>query len=481
MLFLDRPSSRRTAIIAFRTTVFATVLFGLLTPQFLAQSGKRPLSPNDFDSWRSLQGTQISRDGKFVAYVMQPQDGDGELFVRSTSSETEWRAPRGYRPPTPPPDASDPAATMAFLALGRLLRPIFSADSKFLFFNIEPNKADILKARRDKKRPEELPKNALGIMELTTGKVTRIEDVKSYQVPEDGTGFVAALRNPTPEPRSTPSASNANTASANTNSQPRPATTPTPPVGRRKEYGSTLILRNLADGKERTFADVLDYNFAKDARSLIYAVSSRKEETNGAFVVTPQSDAGPVALLSGAGKYTKFTWDENQTQLAFISDKDDATAKQPKFKVYHWLRTAPTATEVVSVKTAGFRPEFVVSEKGTLAFSFDSSRLFISSSPPPPAEPDPNNEVPDEEKVTVDLWHWKDDYVQPQQKVRMIGDRDRSYRAVWHIADKKLFSLRTRRWRTSIQARTAFTPSERTTVHTASKTITIPVIPTIIS
>ena len=80
---------------------------------------------------------------------------------------------------------------MAFQAQGRLLRPTFSADSRYVFFNIEPNMADILKARRDKKRPEDFPKTALGIMAVATGKVTRVEDVKSYQVPDDGSGFVA--------------------------------------------------------------------------------------------------------------------------------------------------------------------------------------------------------------------------------------------------------------------------------------------------
>ena len=40
----------------------------------------------------------------------------------------------------------------------------------------------------------------------------------------------------------------------------------------------------------------------------------------------------------GKGKYQKLTWDEEQTELAFISDKDDAEAKQPKFKVYLWER-----------------------------------------------------------------------------------------------------------------------------------------------
>ena len=46
----------------------------------------------------------------------------------------------------------DPASIQAFQALGRLLRPIFSANSNFLFFNIEPTKEEILKARKEKRK-----------------------------------------------------------------------------------------------------------------------------------------------------------------------------------------------------------------------------------------------------------------------------------------------------------------------------------------
>ena len=461
-----KRSSSSGFYLQFRRLFVALLLLSFAAPQLtVAQTtAKRPLSPQDFDSWRSLQGSTISRDGKFVAYVMQPQDGDGELFVKNTQTGAEWKNPRGYRPPTPPPDPSDPAATQAFMAMARLLRPTFSADSKFLFFNIEPNKADLLKARKDKKRPEDFPKNALGIMDLSTGKVTRIENVKNYQVPEDGAGFVAILKEPAKEDKKpeTPTATPApppnpqipsteptpKVASPQTSptASPTPAATPTPTPApalppKKKEYGSNLILRRLSDGNERTFADVLEYTFSKDAKNLIYTVSSKKEETNGIFSVTPQTDSAPVALLKGAGKYLKFAWDEKQTQLAFISDKDDASAKQPKFKVYHWLRSQPAAVEVVSNATPGFTPAFVVSEKASLNFSYDGLRLFTGSAPPPDAEPDPNNAVPDEEKVAVDLWHWKDDYVQPIQRVRAVSDRDRSYRGVWHIEEKKFVQL----------------------------------------
>jgi acetyl esterase/lipase len=43
--------------------------------------------------------------------------------------------------------------------------------------------------------------------------------------------------------------------------------------------------------------------------------------------------------------------------------------------------------------------------------------------------------------VLVDLWHWKDDYIQPMQKVRAEQMRNRSYRAVYHIKERKFVAL----------------------------------------
>src|SRR5262245_47318046 len=130
---------------------------------------KRALTHSDYDSWRSIQASQISRDGTFVAYAYVPQDGDGEIVVRNIASGLEWRAPRGYRPPVPPPD--DPGANVGeFLeAQNRLLRPVFTADTRFVVFGTEPTKAEVNKAKKEKKKPEDMPKNGLSIMSLADG------------------------------------------------------------------------------------------------------------------------------------------------------------------------------------------------------------------------------------------------------------------------------------------------------------------------
>src|SRR6476659_7036347 len=160
---------------------------------------KRPLTHQDYDSWRSILASQVSRDGKFVAYAYMPQDGDGEIVVRNIATGVDWRAPRGYRPPVPPPD--DPGANIAEFQAeqARLLRPLFTYDTRFLVFTIEPTKAEVNKARKEKKKPEDMPKNGLGIMDLANGTVTRIERVKSFRVPEEAPGSIAYLMEPKPE------------------------------------------------------------------------------------------------------------------------------------------------------------------------------------------------------------------------------------------------------------------------------------------
>ena len=435
---------------------------------------KRPLTHQDYDSWRSIQAPQISRDGKFIAYAFLPQDGDGEVVVRNVASGVEWRAPRGYRPPVPPPD--DPSVNLGELlaAQARLVRPLFTADSRFVVFSIEPTKTELNKAKKEKKKPEEMPKNALGIIDVSDGTVKRIEKVKSFQVPEDGSGFIAYLLEPTPEekkaddkgggpavkeptivptegqPIPSPEPVGSPSPEMRTSPTPPPSSTPggatagKPPTRspKKKEYGTDLVLRNMTNTTERKFRDVLDYTLSKDARTLVFAVSAKDEERNGVFTLPTQSTAsGPVGLLSGKGKYQKLTWDEDQTQLALISDKDDAVARQPRFKVYHWDRNKVQAAEIVSPASPGFRKDFVVSEKANLSFSLDGSRLFLGAAPPPEPEKNPEEENSADEKVLVDLWHWKDDYVQPIQKVRAEQERNKSYRAVYHVKDKNFVQL----------------------------------------
>jgi dipeptidyl aminopeptidase/acylaminoacyl peptidase len=418
----------------FRSALLALLLVSASTA--FAQS-KRPLTHKDYAGWHAISSQVLSHDGKFLAYGLFPEEGDGEVIVRNLETGTEWRQPAGATPPAAPfnPESATPPPP-------RSVTITYTPDSHFVIFSTFPSKADKDKARKEKKKPEEMPKNGMVIMNLSDGSVVRLEQVKSFQVPEKASNAIAYLQEREPEKPAAPATPPKEGAAAGETSQ---AATSAPVDAKKpdakKEYGGPLVLRVLASKVERTFPDVLECSISKDGATLVYAVSSKKEETNGIFAVNVGNEGAPRTLLAGPGKYEKLAWDEKQTELAFVSDRDDAKSKPSKFKLYLWARQADTATELVSSTTPGFREGFFVSDKGSISFSRDGKRVFFGCAPPPPPEDSPDKDIAPEEKVTMDLWNWKDGHVQPMQKIRATQEKNRTYRAVYHLAEKKLVQL----------------------------------------
>ena len=52
------------------------VAAALLLTAGLAQT-KRPLTHKDYDGWRSIVEQKLSSDGKYLAYGLFPEEGDG--------------------------------------------------------------------------------------------------------------------------------------------------------------------------------------------------------------------------------------------------------------------------------------------------------------------------------------------------------------------------------------------------------------------
>src|SRR5579871_317163 len=409
------------------------LLFAAALSAFGQSAAKRPLNHHDYDGWNAIQSQALSRDGKILAYSLVPEEGDGQLVVRNLATGKELRENCGAAPPAAENSGEEPAGEGPPPV--RAIRIVFTHDNAYLVASSFPMKADTDKAKKERKRPDEMPRGGMIIVNLAAMSATRVADVTTFQTPETGDNFVAYLRGPKAA-AGTPPAGNDGDADQARGGRGGAAGGRAP----RSKYGSDLVLRDLASAKERTFEDVLEYSMAKDSKALLYTVGSRKEETNGVYSVTPASDAAPAPLLTGKGQYTKLIWDTAAHRIAFFSDRDDQASKPAKFKAYLWDRSG-APVEIVSTATAGFRAGYGILDRGPMNFSRDGSRLFLSCAPleeiaalaKDPAPPAP---VPSDDKVQADLWSWRDDYVQSMQKVRATQDRSRSYRAVYRLADK---------------------------------------------
>jgi dipeptidyl aminopeptidase/acylaminoacyl peptidase len=401
-----------------------------------AAATKKPLTYDAYDGWRSIQGTALSRDGQWLVYALTPQDGDGELVALNLKTNKEYRAARGRG-------------------------PVLTADGKFVVFTISPVKAEVDKAKKDKKKPEEQPKSGLGIMDLATGQVTTVEQVKSFKVPEESGAFVAYLLEPPlkkpdekKDAEKKEEAAKAPEAKPEVKPEAKPAAKPEEKKAeepkkeeKKKEPGNDLVVRELASAKETKIAEVVEYTWNEPGTWLAYGVSSKTPENDGAFALEAATGK-TVALLKGLGNYKNLTFDEKGGQLAFTSDRDDYKAEKSASKLYHWSPAAkqasppagapkPAATIDAAIELApalakGFPAGMAVSENGRLQFSKDGGRLFFGIAAAPKPEP---KDAP--EPVKVDIWSWKDPYLQPMQKVQAEDDKKRTLTCVMHFLPKE--------------------------------------------
>ena len=360
------------------------------------------------------------------------------MVIRNLVTGKDAHFPAGARPqPAAAATEEGPAPEARGITIA------FSSDSKFAVFSTFPSKADTDKARKEKKTADQMPKDGMVIVELASGKATTIDRVRRFVLPEKAAAYVAYQKEAAGAPAATPADAAKNAGGLGDQQGGRGGRGGAAAGGpARPAFGTDLVLRTLADGTERTFPDVAEFHFTDDGKQLVYAVSARDTAKNGVFVAVPGSADAPVALLDGKGKYSKLTFDENQTQMVFLSDRDDAAAKQPKWKIYRWDRKAPAA-ELVSSATPGLKSGFAISDKGTLSFSRDGSRLYFGVAIPaaPAAEPKADADTSNEDKAVVDVWSYKDDYLQPVQKVRATRDRDRTFTAAYLIPEHKLVQL----------------------------------------
>jgi dipeptidyl aminopeptidase/acylaminoacyl peptidase len=383
---------------------------------------KKPIAYDAYDGWRSIEGTRLSHDGAWVVYALVPQEGDGELVARNLKTGAEYRYQRGKPPLEITPDGA------------------------FVVFTIAPRQADVDKAKKEKKKPEDQPKNGLGIMALAGGGVVTVDRARSFKVPEESSRWVAYLMEPVKEKK--------DAEEKKPEEQPRKKE-------KKKDPGTDLVVRDLTNGQSTTIGEVTEYAWTRDGNWLAYAVSSKTPEADRAALLRP-AEGTTYELLKGQGHYKSLAFDHAGAQLAFVSDRDEYKNDPAAYKLYYvpGLKggpssaakpgsaavvakfgsasavKAPSPVELVSGSTPGMPPTFAVSEHGKVLFSKDGSKLFLGTATLPPPDPE---DAP--EPVKVDIWTWKDALLQPMQKVRAEEEKKRNYQAVVHLKDRTFVQL----------------------------------------
>jgi dipeptidyl aminopeptidase/acylaminoacyl peptidase len=386
----------------------------------------KSVTPASYFEWRSMGGSSISNDGKWVVYSLSPFLGSGELLVRSTKTTTEYRVPRGYNNRPRNKSGGVPAAT----AGGTYITP----DSRFVVFGIDAPRDSVEAAYKAKKKPADQPKASMAIMDLSNnGQLTRIARVRSFRVPTKGNGAWVAY---TPEP---------DTAKPKSDTTKKdPAKPDSAKKDSKKDTGSVVILRELRSGAELKINNVVSHTFTDDGSTFAYIVSTKDGAADGIFILPLEKLAAEkmatkaTAVITGSGRYRSLVFDKPVKQVAFLTDKDEYTrnADSSKFALYYAKLDGTPARALVMPSVVGTGMQ--IPSGASISFTKDGKGVFFGIGPKP-IELLPADSLT--EKAVFDLWHWNDPYIQPSQKQGAGALREPWYQTIYWLDEGRWLKL----------------------------------------
>ena len=376
-----------------KTLQYLCTLLLLPAGAALAQEGPKLMDHEVYEIWNRITERAISSDGRWALYGYSADQKDGTLRVQSLTGDTGYTFERGE-------DAE------------------FTRDAAFAILLIKPARDSVKAARKAKVKDNEMPQDTLVVLDLSDGEILRIPHVQSFRVPEDAGGLLAYHLEFQP-------------AEEDTTAEEEDSKGPTDGEG-------TLVLHNLSSGANLELPHVKAYTFSTEGTYLAATTAPPDTVDTGVLLVNTATLAMDT-LLTGKGKYTQLTFDEGETQLAFLSDRDDQEADKPAVKIYRWHEG--TLDTLVTRNSSGIPNGWWIGPSTSLRFSESGSRLFFGTQPQPESEPDDDEEEDEDEKVTLDVWNWKDPLLQPMQLVQLSRERDRTYDAVMHLDNGQIVQL----------------------------------------
>ncbi|MES1220739.1 MAG: hypothetical protein ABUT20_34885 [Bacteroidota bacterium] len=414
---------------------------GLLFSVAYGYSQKKPLDHTVYNSWQSIGERMISNDGKWVVYTVDVQEGDNELVIQSSDAKYKKTIDRGYN------------ATI-------------TEDSRFVIFSIKPFYKDTRAAKIKKAKQDEMPKDSLGIVELGKEEILKTDRVKNYKTPDKSFGWVAyklekpinkkdksdanyrqdvdsltkvidSLKQVLTETQKERKNKNKDVMDETVADYADDDATPSSS----SEPGTDLRLKNLLSGEEKVYKNVQEYYFSKNGVKLLLEISrDPKDSLSKAFVLCYDLGNGHTDTLSRSGNdFRNFVMTDDGSKVAYAAERTSKPKDLQKFySLWYFTTGMDSAIMLVDKNSVGMKLGMTISENAVLNFSKSGERLFFGTAP---IQPPKDTTLVDIDPAKLDIWHYKDDYLQPAQLKNLAEDLKESFLAVYDFNNNNIYQL----------------------------------------
>ncbi len=397
----------------FRIGVFALTFIVFASTASSQQKAK--LSHDDYASWNVISNVQLSSLGHWVLYELNPQDGDGMLVIRHLESQREQRIPRGYR-------------------------AAISPDGYYAAFHIKPQQAATRKAKVEKKKSDQMPTDSLGVFIFDTWQLNKYPALVSYSMPKESSDWMTYIIDATkikvPEaemPKEQPE----ETIEKEETEQHREKENDE--SEKKEKPGKSLHLFNPITEERLEIQRISDHSISEQGNIVAGLTVKEKKDTLSlwdVFVVDTQ-DLQLKTIDSQYGEMKQLNIDKEGRQVVWMFSSD--TTKTKSYSLFHYVTGGDHNYELINSATEGLLEGHGISEHSKPYFSDHGRRLFLGTAPIPLEQEE--DTLLNEERYSLDIWHWEDPMLQPQQKVMVNRLRQRSFLAVYDFRQSKLLQL----------------------------------------
>ena len=355
-------------------------------------AAKPPLDHSVYDGWKSVSRLLVENDGDWAQWTVAPQEGDLVLHLYNVKTGKTYDIER---------------ATLAKI----------SADASKVVFRIAPKFQETRQAKIDKKKPAEMPKDSLGILDLATGKIEKYPLMKSFKTGETLGDYVAFQEAEKPAPKPDPKDKKVKEGEK----QEKDAKKTAP-----KSTKDNLYVLNIKTLAVDTLECVESYIVSKKGDCIAYVTKPDKKDSvnvRGVFLYNPVTKA-VSEVLTGEKEATfkSLVFNDEANRLAFFGTLD--TAKDAKKSLDLYLYEGGAARKILSHDSPKLPKGWKIGDQ--LAVDFYKDFLTLGTCPIPREK---DTTLVDFEQPKLDIWVWNDEYIQPVQKNNLRREQNRTYLA----------------------------------------------------
>lgn len=374
------------------------LIIGILFVFSSRAQNKKSLDHSVYDNWKNIKGRMISDDGKWISYQIDPQQGDGYLYIYNTREKLKDSIPRGY-------DAG------------------FSAGNDFLVFKIKPQFDTLRQKKLNKVKKEDLPKDSLGIWDLANDSIIKFPDLKSFKLAEKQKNWLAFLYDK-------PGAIADTTVSDSTAGDKKEKKD-------KKDEAKTLKIMQPGHGYTFEFDKVTDYTISEkgDAIAFISAANDSIDSTAVHFFNT--IDTTHTVIYHRDGHSRQISLDIPGAQLAGLFSPDTGEVKL--YELFYWNTGLDQVQRIVDTGSAQMPSGWGPSEYKKPEFDQEGEKIFFGTAPL--KEPKPEDTLTEDEKVSVDIWNWRDTLLQPHQQKKLKEKKKENFLAVYDLRKSSMLQL----------------------------------------